>query len=78
MVKDFLSERAAEGRFSQDSLRLMLCTLRVIYNHAIDDELLEQNPAAKLGKFTKGGRPKRQATALTRPEGDRLLRAAGE
>ena len=78
MVKDFLSERAAEERFSQDSLRLMLCTFRVIYNHAIDDELIEQNPAAKLGKFTRGGRPKRQATALTRPEADRLLRAAEE
>ena len=78
MVKEFLSEKASEGRFSQDSLRLMLCTLRVIYNHAIDDELIEQNPAAKLGKFTKGGRPKREATALTRPEADRLLRAAEE
>ncbi len=78
MVKDFLSEKAAEERFSQDSLRLMLCTLRVIYNHAIDDELVERNPAAKLGKFTKGGRPKREATALTRQEADRLLRAAEE
>jgi len=78
MVKEFLSEKAGEGRFSQDSLRLMLCTLRVIFNHAIDDELVGSNPAAKLGRLTRGGKPRRKATALTRGEAERFLKAALE
>ena len=77
-VKEFLSEKATGGRLSRDSLRLMLCTLGVIFSHAIDDELVANNPAAKLGKFTNAGKPNRQATALTRQEANRLLQAAKE
>ncbi len=78
MVKMFLSKMATGGRLSRSSLRLMLCTLGGIFSHAIDDELVANNPAAKLGKFTKTGKPNRQATALTRPEANRLLQAAKE
>ena len=78
MVKMFLSKKATGGRFSRDSLRLMLCTLSVIFSHAIDDELVANNPAAKLGKLTNAGKPNRQATAFTRQEANRLLQAAKE
>ena len=78
MVKEFLSEKASGGRLSRSSLRLMLCTLGGIFSHAIDDELVANNPAAKLGKFTKTGKPNRQATALTRREANQLLEAAKE
>ena len=78
MIKEFLSEKASGGRFSRDSLRLMLCTLSVIFSHAIDDELVANNPAAKLGKLTNAGKPNRQATGFTRQEANRLLQAAKE
>ena len=78
MVKEFLSEKASGGRLSRSSWRLMLCTLGGIFSHAIDDELVANNPAAKLGKFTKTGKPNRQATALTRREANQLLEAAKE
>lgn len=78
MVKEFLSEKATGGRLSRVSLRLMLCTLSVIFSHAIDDELVANNPAAKLGKLTNAGKPNRQATAFTRQEANRLLQAAKE
>ena len=78
MIKEFLSEKASGGRLSRDSLRLMLCTLGVIFSHAIDDELVANNPAAKLGKLTNAGKPNRQATAFTRQEANRLLQAAKE
>ena len=56
----------------------MLCTLRVIFTHAFDDELVEKNPAAKLDKFTNVGKLGHQPTALTREEAERFLRAAEE
>ena len=78
MVKMFLSKKATGGRLSRSSLRLMLCTLGGIFSHAIDDELVANNPATKLGKFTKTGKPNRQATALSRREANQLLEAAKE
>ena len=52
-VKDFLGEWSAKGELSRNTLRLMLCTLRVILNHAVEDGIIDHNPAEKLGKFTK-------------------------
>jgi integrase len=66
------------AKLSRNTLRLALCTLRVILNHAVDDGLIGRNPAARLGKFTKTGKPKAQAQALTRPEVDAFLDAAME
>jgi integrase len=59
-------------------LRLALSTLRVILNHAVDDGIIDRNPAARLGKFTNTGKPKAQAQALTRKEVERFLEAAKE
>ena len=77
-VKEFISERSADRKYSRNTLRLMLCTLRVILNHAIEDELIDANPAAKLGKFSKSVKAERQATALNRQESERFLEAAKE
>lgn len=48
-LKDFLSEKLAEG-MSRNSVRLLYATLRVILNEAIEDEILDRNPALKLGR----------------------------
>jgi len=77
-VKEFLSRLVSAGKLSRNTIRLVLCTLRVIFNHAIDDGLVGQNPAARLGRFTKTERPQFQATALTHGEAELLLDAAKE
>ena len=79
-IKDFITDKAGEGRYSRDSLRLMLRTLGVIFNHALDDDdgLVDRNPAAKLGKLTNSEKPKRQGTALTQGEAERFLQATKE
>ena len=77
-AKEFISDLAAEGKLSRNSLRLIVCTLRVIMNHAVEDEIVDANPAAKLGKFSKSKKAQREATALTREETELFLVAAKE
>ncbi len=77
-VKEFLAGIVSTGVLSRNTVRLILCTLRVIFNHAIEDGLVVLNPAAKLGRFTKTDQPKFQATALTTAEAQALLDAARE
>jgi integrase len=60
---------------SRNTLRLALATLRVIFNHAIEDGIVDRNPAYKLGKFTKTDKPEREASAMTREEAQQLLNA---
>jgi integrase len=77
-VKDFLGELSAKGELSRNTLRLILCTLRVILNHAVEDGVVEHNPAERLGRFTKTEKPKHQAEAMTRPESEAFLASAME
>jgi integrase len=77
-VKDFLGDWSAKGELSRNTLRLMLGTLRVILNHAIEDGIIDHNPAEKLGKFTKTEKPKHQAEAMTREEAQAFLASAME
>jgi integrase len=77
-VKDFLAGLVSTGKLSRNTLRLILCTMRVIFNHAIDDGLIVQNPAARLGRFTKTDGTKFEASSLTRDEAERLLNGARE
>ena len=51
-VKDFLSD-LAKGGLSRNTLRNTLCTLRVILNQAIEDGLMDRNPAAGWGGSRK-------------------------
>jgi integrase len=77
-VKEYLSRLVLNGKLSRNTLRLILCTMRVIFNHAIEDGLVTQNPAARLGRFTKSDRPRFQGSSLTHDEAERLLDAAKE
>jgi integrase len=45
-------------------------------NHAVEDGLIDRNPAEKLGRFTKTDRPEHQAQAMTRQEAETFLAAA--
>jgi integrase len=77
-VKTFLGEWSAKGELSRNTLRLMLCTLRVILNHAVEDGVIDHNPAQKLGRFTKTVKPKHQAQAMIRNEAEAFLTSATE
>jgi len=76
-VKQFIATLAS-GKLSRNTLRNTLCTIRVILNQAIEDGLIDKNPAARLGRFTKSEKPEFQATALTLEECSRFLAAAEE
>jgi len=77
-VKDFLAELSVQNELSRNTLRLILSTIRVILNHAVEDEVIEHNPAEKLGKFTRTTKPTHQAEAMTRDEASEFLTAARE
>jgi len=76
-VKDWIADLGARG-LSRNSIRLAVSTLRVVLNSAIEDGLLQLNPAAGLGRFVKSEKPDREASALTPQEAKLLLEAAKE
>jgi integrase len=45
---------------------------------AIEDGLIEVNPASKVGRFTKSEKPARQASAMSRVEAEQFLASAKE
>jgi integrase len=86
-IKQFLSElsqatRVVNGvavpKFSKNTLRLIVCALRNVLNAAVEDGLIESNPASKVGKFAKSEKPARQASAMARDDAERFLAAIRE
>ena len=86
-VKRFLADLSqvtcdADGRpvskFSRNTLRLIISALRIVLNAAVEDGLLDSNPAAKIGKFAKSEKPAHQASAMTRAETNGFLSAVRE
>jgi len=86
-IKQFLAELSASSRvvneisapkFSRNTLRLIVCALRTVLNAAVEDGLIESNPASKVGRFAKTEKPARQASAMTREEAERFLSAVTE
>ena len=77
-IKAFIAEKLSTGRFSRNTIRLMLAPLREILNHAIEDGLLDRNPALRLGRFYRSGEEARKPTALTPEETRRFLETALE
>jgi integrase len=47
-------------------------------NAAVEDGLIEVNPASKVGRFTKSEKPARQARAMSRVEAEQFLASAEE
>ncbi len=40
-------------KFAKDSMRLILAALRTVFNHAREERIISDNPAASVGKFFK-------------------------
>src|SRR5450759_952671 len=64
------------GNLSRNSVRLILSTLRVVLGHAVEDGLLQANPAAALGRFVKVSKEKFIPSPLTAGEAQRFLEGA--
>jgi len=58
-IKKLIANLARKG-LSRNSIRIVLATLRVVLNSAVDDEILAGNPAQKVGKFTKSRTERQQ------------------
>jgi integrase len=64
---------------SRNTIRNALCVIRSLFNYAIEEGLVESNPAARLGRFTRSAKtPETKGVALTTIEVQRFLRAAQE
>jgi len=75
-VKEFLADQVAQEKHSRNTIRLMIAPLRAILNHAIEDDLIDRNPAVRIGRFYRVHFEARKPTALTPHESQRLLDAA--
>src|SRR5579863_10214185 len=76
-VRQFISDLRTRG-LAKNTIRLAVTTLRAVLNAAIDDRLIEHNPAQGLGRFVKSEKATREATSLNPKEIDCLLRVAEE
>src|ERR1039458_9104198 len=83
-IKAFLGELSRKtktvneetiSRFSRNTLRLIVGALRSVLSAAVEDGLMENNPALKVGRFAKTERPAHQASAMTRQEAEVFLAA---
>ncbi len=75
-VKEFAADWSA--KLSRSTVRHMLCALRMILAHAMEDGIIDRNPADRLGRFNKGEIGEKRGTALPREEVARLLDAVQE
>ena len=84
-IKGFLGELARAKRavdedggetelpYSRNTLRLIVCALRSVLNSAVEDEIIESNPATRVGKFAKNDKPAQKASAMSRSETQQFL-----
>jgi integrase len=77
-IKALINELIAK-ELSRNTVRNALCVVREIFNHAIEGALVESNPAARLGWFTRTAKTSEtRGVALTPAEGKSFLDAARE
>lgn len=74
-VKDFAG-RILNTHLSRSFVRRVICLLSGIFNAALDDEILERNPAARILRSRRDQGEKFQPSPLSMPERNRLLEAA--
>jgi integrase len=83
-IKAFLGDLSREQklvwgktvlRFARNTLRLIVGALRSVLNAAVEDGLIENNPALRVGRFAKTERPTHQASAMSRREAEEFLDA---
>ena len=74
LINDLISKD-----LSRNTIRNALCVIRGLFNYAIEEGLVESNPAARLGRFTRSAKtPQSKGIALTTVEVKEFLKAAEE
>jgi integrase len=76
-VKELISDLRAR-ELAKNTIRLAVTTLRAVLSAAVEDKLIEHNPALGLGRFVKSEKAMREATSLKPKEVERLLSFARE
>jgi integrase len=75
-IKDLINQMIAKD-LARFTVRNALSVFRSIFNHAIEDGLLESNPAAHLGRFTRTAKTSEaKGVALTSEEVEKFLKTA--
>ena len=75
-LKTMISEMVNQ-ELSRNTIRNAVCVIRGLFNYAIENGVLESNPAARLGRFKRMARPEETAgIALTAAEAHQFLEAA--
>ncbi len=75
-VKAMINELIAKD-LSRNTIRNALCVIRGIFNEAIEAGILEVNPAARLGRFTRTAKTSEvKGISLTSAEAEQFLQAA--
>ena len=77
-VKAMINELIAKD-LSRNTVRNALCVMRGIFNEAIEAGIIEVNPAARLGRFTRTAKTGEvKGISLTPAEAEQFLQAAEE
>jgi integrase len=77
-VKSYLAELIKPEDRAKNTARNVLAVLRALLNHAVEDGILEQNPAHRIGRFNLAKGRGRKVEFLTREEAQRFLETAKE
>jgi integrase len=74
-VKEFVSTISENGDHARNTVRLILTALRAVLSAAVEDKLIDSNPASKVGRFNKRERGESKAQAMTAMEVEVFLNA---
>ena len=74
-VKKFVSAISEKADHSRNTVRLILTALRAVLSAAVEDKLIDSNPASKVGKFNKRERGESKAQAMTVEKAEAFLSA---
>ena len=77
-VKEFGCAISEKADHSRNTVRLILTALRAVLSAAVEDKLIDSNPASKVGKFNKRERGQNKAQAMTAEEAHAFLNACVE
>jgi integrase len=77
-VKEFITAISTSSEFARNTVRLILTSLRAVLTAAVEDGLIETNPASKVGRFNKREKGEAKAQAMTRAEAEAFLTACSE
>jgi integrase len=76
-VKRFVASICEKG-VAKNTVRLAIASLRPLLNAAIEDGIIQSNPATRLGRFVQTEKPERRSSSLTREETKAFLKSSLE